>query len=206
MTRRWAWSLLILTSLMLALLGVPPVRAQLLEFINLGAVRIFLGTSTNDAPPGRSTEAVAEGLSLPNLSGETTLQLAEEMAGFGLKHPSSLGAPDRVHFQEIGGPVVVMLWLTADYPERVRVSLTQLGSGAFAAKGTPGSITATTVRGSPALWLIGTHSLFLVDGEMELVRLVVEGNVLVWEEQGITYRLESSLDLESARDMAETLR
>jgi hypothetical protein len=33
----------------------------------------------------------------------------------------------------------------------------------------------------------------------------VDGNTLIWEEQGITYRLESNLSLEEAVKIAESL-
>lgn len=37
-------------------------------------------------------------------------------------------------------------------------------------------------------------------------RGLIEGNVLVWEQDGITYRLESALPLEEAVRVAESLR
>ncbi len=206
LSRRWAVSLLLIIGLLTGLLSAPPVRAQILEFINLGALRIFLSTPT-PAPLAEPTLATGVQLvDLPDLSGETTLERAAEQAGFGVRTPADLPEPDLVYFQDLGGPVVLMLWLADTPTEGVRFSLTQLGPGAFAGKDAPESITETTVGGAPALWLKGTHSFFIVDGDMELLRLMVDGNVLVWEMEGVTFRLESELDLDSARRLAESVR
>jgi hypothetical protein len=47
--------------------------------------------------------------------------------------------------------------------------------------------------------------LHLGGSRYENVPLVVEGNILIWEQGGITYRLETNLPLEEAVKIAESL-
>jgi hypothetical protein len=93
-------------------------------------------------------------------------------------------------------------------PDKVRLSLHQLGPGTFAMKGEVGTIVETTVNGQRALWTEGPYLLqFLVNGRIEerLQRLVT-GHVLIWTDGRITYRLETDLSLNDARRVAESLR
>lgn len=58
--------------------------------------------------------------------------------------------------------------------------------------------------GRPAFWIHAAHELFVVtdDGDQ---RFLVQGNVLIWERAGVTYRLETPLDLAGARAIARTV-
>ena len=52
----------------------------------------------------------------------------------------------------------------------------------------------------------GNHLLFMdtLQGGSQ-VQLSVSGNVLAWEREGLTYRLEGDLSMEAARRIAESL-
>jgi hypothetical protein len=149
--------------------------------------------------------------SVMDLAGETTLAEAQEQSGFPIRlpsYPAGLGSPDRIFFQNIGGPAVVLVWLDPNQPEWVRLSLHQLGPGTFADKGNPGSIQETTVNGRQALWTEGPYILQFwrgnrVDYDM---RRLVTGRVLIWVEGEVTYRLETDLPLEEAVRVAESLQ
>jgi hypothetical protein len=110
--------------------------------------------------------------------------------------------------QQIGGPVVVLVWLNPAQPEQVRLSLQQLGPGTFAEKGNPGVVQETKVNGQQALWAEGPYVLqFRRGNQVDYdFRRLVEGRVLIWAEGDITYRLESDLSLEEAVRVAESLR
>jgi hypothetical protein len=132
---------------------------------------------------------------------------AQARAGFAIKlptYPPDLGPPDRVFLQDMAGPVVITVWLAPDQPDRVRLSLHQLGPGTFAEKVQPRVVQETTVRGQPALWTEGPHLLQVPDGGYEPRRLVT-GNTLIWAEGEITYRLETDLPLDEALRIAESL-
>jgi hypothetical protein len=218
--RRLAWAALVVLLVLAGLLAVPQVRAALVEYLQIGAVRIFLIEPTPTPTPTPLAASSEEKpitptptplASLLDLAGETTLAEATEQAGFTIRlptYPPDLGQPDHVFLQQIGGPVVVLVWLDPAQPEQVRLSLQQLGPGTFAEKGNPGQVQETTVNGQRALWAEGPYVLQFRRGnrvDYDFRRLV-EGRVLIWAEGDITYRLETDLALPEAVRVAESLR
>ena len=221
MSRRLVWAALCLLVILGGLLAVPRVRAALVEYLQIGAVRIFLieptpsptsspPTTTPERPTATPRPSPTPIASLMDLAGETTLAEAEKETDFSIRlptYPADLGSPDHVFFQMIGGPVVVLVWLDPDQPGQVRFSLQELGPGTFAEKGNPGLVRETHVNGQRAIWAEGPYMLQFRRGnslEYDLRRLV-EGHVLIWTEGGVTYRLETDLSLEEAVQVAESL-
>jgi hypothetical protein len=217
-----AWAILLILFVLIGLLAVPQVRAAVVEFLQLGAIRIFLVDPTPTATLPLATAspeatATATPLATPtplasvlDLAGETSLAEAQAKVGFPIRlptYPSDLGEPDRVFLQELGGAVVVLVWLETDQPQQVRLSLHQLGPGAFAEKGQPRTIQETTVNGQPALWTEGPYVLQFQRNDQAVyeLRQLVSGHVLLWTEGEITYRLETGLPLAEARQIAESL-
>ena len=150
-------------------------------------------------------------LSVLDLAGETTLAEARARAGFPIRlptSPSDLGAPDRVFLQDLGGPVVVLVWMNSAQPNRARISLHELGPGTFAEKLQPPVIQETAVNGQPAVWTDGPYLLqFLRAGQVIFdARRLVEGHTLVWTQGDVTYRLESDLSLDEAVHIATSLK
>ena len=250
-THRLAWATLIVLFIVAGLLAVPQVRAAVVEFLQLGAIRIFLVEPTPTATPHPSPTPItssldlAEGTTLtqaqtrtatppsptasPNtpptatprpsptptliaslldLAGETTLTEARTRVNFPIRlpvEPPDLGLPDSVFLQELGGPMVILIWLESDHPDQVRLSLHHFGANTFVGKVQPPVIQETTVHGERALWTEGPYLLQLRNGSYDARRLV-EGNVLIWQEGEITYRLENNLSMEEAVRIAESLR
>jgi hypothetical protein len=66
-------------------------------------------------------------------------------------------------------------------------------------------IQETQVDGVYAIWAQGPYLIQLTSGTY-VFRRTVEGNTLIWEEDNITYRLESDLTLEETIRIAESLR
>ncbi len=220
---RLAWALVVVLVAAATVASVPEVRAGLLEFLQLGAVRIRLieptptatsfplpaGIGTPRPPTAAPSPSPTPLSSILDLAGRTTLQGAQARAGFEIllpSYPEDLGPPDEVFLQNLGGPLVVLVWLDSQEPGRVEFSLHQFGSGSAAAeKSAPEVILQTSVNGREALWTEGPHMLQMANGDHRLVRLV-EGNVLIWVEGEITYRLETDLPLDEAVRIAESLR
>lgn len=212
---RWraAWIALVLLLVFGALLTVPEVRASVLKVLRIGGIQIMLDEPT--AIPITVTPPV---LSIPDapqltLAGETTLEAAQEEVNFTIRLPSALEPPDRVFLQDVGGPLVILVWTAPDDPSQIQISLHILGPGVSARKGEPELIQETEVNGQYALWLEGPHMLLYErvrptgNGPMLMdVRQLVEGHILLWEEDWITYRLESDLSLEEAVQIAESLQ
>lgn len=217
--RGLVWAALVVLLMTLAgLLAVPQVRAAVLEFLQIGVIRIFLTEPTPSPPPptaspGAPPTATPQPTPTPlasilGLAGQTSLAEAQAQLDFSIRlpaYPPDLGAPDEVFLQKLDGLVVVLVWFDPEESGRVRLSLHQLGPGVFGGKGGPELVQETTVHGQPAYWMRGPYLFQLRNGQYEVLRLV-EGNVLVWVEAEITYRLETELPLEEAIRVAESLR
>ncbi len=223
---RLAWAIALVVLLVAGLLAVPEVRAGLLQFLRIGAVRIFLAPPT---PTPGEAEAIVTALpatgvlpvatstprptptlaaSLIDLGGETTLEEARARFGFPIAlpaYPSGLGPPDRVFLQNFGGPMVVLVWLDPAQPDRVRLSLHLLTCDVCATKNDPPVLQTTSVNGQPAIWTEGPYMLQLNNGSID-VRRMIEGHVLIWADGPITYRLETDLSLDEAVKIAESLK
>jgi|CXWL01.1.fsa_nt_gi hypothetical protein len=215
--RRLAWATLVVAAILLGLLSVPQVRAGILEFLQIGAIRIFLMPPTATPVPPTPTGALSPTVTPPptsipsllNLAGETTLEDARARADFTIRlptYPADLGPPDRVYLQDLDGDFVVLVWLDPVQPDKVRLSLHLIEAGSFAGtKFEPKVIQETTVGGRRAVWAEGPYILRLTNGDMDFRRLI-EGHVLIWVEGDITYRLETDLPLDEAVKIAESLK
>ena len=221
------WLASLLVALLMTLWAVPPVRATLLEFLQIGAVRIWLIEPTPIPTPvstlsPQHTRQSATVVNTPrptptpfqslfNLAGETTLDEAAHQAGFAIRlptYPTDLGPPDGVFYQYLNGPVVVLVWMNPAHPTEAAYSLHIFGAGAFVTKGVPPVVETATVNGREVAWLQGPYMLSYGSGsEREWqMRYLVSGRVLLWQEDGLTYRLESNLSFEEAIKMAESLK
>lgn len=217
-TRPLAWSLTILLILLSSLMLIPPARAAILEFIQIGIVRIFPGQAPSTATLEPSAPTTATPSSQPStllttfldqIAGETKLANAQEIARYPIllpSYPTELGLPNHVYIQDANGYMTILVWVDAQQPERVTMSLHFIPEGSWAIeKFQPAVIQETMVNGQRAIWAEGPYPLRLSNGNMEFVRLI-DGHVLIWEEGGITYRLETDLVLEEAVKIAESLQ
>jgi hypothetical protein len=211
--RRLAWSLTLILVLLSSLLLIPPVRAAILEFIQIGVVRIFPRSTelTATAAPMTATPDPSLPPLLPfleNILGETTLEEAQLTLRYPIllpAYPSDLGQPDHVFVQDVDGSMTVLVWLNTQQSEHVRLSLHFIPAGSWMiGKGEPVIIQETQVNGQRAIWAVGPYPLKLYTGNIEFTRLI-DGHVLIWTDGDITYRLETDLSLEEAIRIAESL-
>ena len=212
--RRLLWAAIIALLVLAGLLAVPQVRAAILEWLQIGGVRIFLTEPTPTATPsGTFAPAPTQTLivSLRTLAGRTTLVEAQKRLTFPIRlpaYPPDLGQPDDVFLQQLGGPYLVLVWLDKTQPADVKLSLHVFGPGTFADKIQPKVIQETRVNGGPAYWTEGLYMLQLqgVSGSDFGERRLIAGHVLIWKEGRLTYRLETGASLDEAVRMAESLR
>jgi hypothetical protein len=122
-------------------------------------------------------------------------------------YPTDLGLPDNVFLQDLDGQVLVLVWLDPAKPGKVRLSLHQFSDqdNMTVTKVQPITVLETTVGGEPAVWAQGPYILKYRNGDIDVIRLI-EGHVLIWEQAGITYRLETDLSVEEAVRIAESLQ
>lgn len=113
-----------------------------------------------------------------------------------------------------GGMVSVVYPRDAESIAEVDLLVSQFAAavpGEYAKKvATLGSeVEYTTVRSSEAYWIGGEPHLFFYedgDGEIRQETVRLAGNVLLWEEDGVTYRIEGAPSLDEARRIAASLR
>lgn|SRR5574341_1033137 len=221
-SRRLAWSLTIILILFSSLMLIPPARAAIIEFIQIGVVRIFRAEPTPLSPPNQQNPATTIPVTatpgataqplipmLENLAGEMTLEEAAQTVGYPIllpSYPPDLGRPDRIFVQEADGKMMILVWLDPQQPDQVLMSLHLLPAGSWAIKKVePRLIQETIVNGQRAVWAVGPYPLRLSNGDLEITRLI-NGHVLIWEEENITYRLETDMPLEEAIKIAESLQ
>lgn len=202
--RRWAASAAALLVLLAVVLGgTPQVRAGLGEWLRVGAVQIWLRSPGPESTPTPFPDQVT----WEQLAGATTLVEAQTMVGFDIMlpgYPRGLGMPDKVFVQEFGVPSAILLWLARD-GVTVELALFELGSEAIVQKVAPRVLQEVTVRGQRGIWATGSYLVVMGSGAVE-IRRVVSGEALIWEEGGVTFRLETRAGLEEALRIAESLR
>lgn len=235
-SRRFAWSAALVVVFFAAMFSAPSVRARVIEFIQIGVVRIFLADPTATpqdtvgleipqspavSPSAASTQKTPRSptitpvviptqtylVSVLQLNGETTLEDARTQFDYPIRlpaYPPDLSLPDYVFLNDLGtGQYVVLAWLDPDNPEEVRLSLYILAPGTQLSKGLLATVAETRVNDLPAFWTDGPY-LLSVDGVEQKARLV-DAHALIWEEAGLTYRLEVDLPLAEAVRIAESL-
>jgi hypothetical protein len=176
-------------------------------------------TATASTIPATATPVQTS--SLPRLTGATTLADALRRAPFPVllpAYPENIGDPDEVYLQELGGPGEMQLILR--YADAVRspgqanmtFTLYQFkATGIFMKTVDSGTrLQEVRIKGAAGYWLEGAVHLIeyrTADGaeRVEFKRQVV-GNTLAWEVGDMTYRLETSLPLDQALRIAESLR
>lgn len=216
MNRTLGRSLVLAVVLIASLMLIPPVRAAVIEFIEIGVVRIFRSDPAPEQVPSTMTPVTAtpdttEPSVIPffeELAGETTLTGAQERVEYPIllpTYPPELGEPDRVFVQDANGLMTILVWIHPQQPDRVKMSLHQIPEGSWAIeKVSPTVIEETEVNGRQAVWTVGPYPLRLFNGDLQFRRMI-DGQVLIWEVDGITYRLETDLSLEEAIRIAESL-
>ena len=174
----------------------------------IGAIEIRVAPTTS-APTPSTVESGAA------LGERVTLEDARARVGFPIVLPPGLGPPTEVRLAEsgFGSRVLVLVWdADASHP---RIEGTQWGtilmelpggkgSLAFKEIGADTTLQAVQVGSHDAFWISGPHQLFLLTPDGEQV-FTVTGNVLLWEQDGTTLRLETALPKAEALALAESI-
>jgi hypothetical protein len=192
---------LVLLAALLATLAIPDARSALFRALHIGGASIELVDELPEVPAGPDLELT--------LGQRVTLADARRDAGFDVRLLEE--EPDAVYLGDRG-----TVWLLYGSPERPRLLLAQtpfhsvdqeLLLKKVAAGGT--KVELVSVGGAKGAFLSGDpHFLFLLDelGSPVEDSARLAGNVLLWSEGGIAFRLEGDVDRETARELAESLR
>jgi hypothetical protein len=194
-------------------LASPGVRAAADEFLRLRGIEIFPVPSV---PAATGTPTLA-------LPGErVTLDEARRRARFTVTVPTApeLGAPDDVYLESTatGDRVTLVYRVRAGVPVskeagvsalvvELRGALDEILLGKATGPGT--RVEPVTVNGGRGFWLEGAPHQFFYrdpDGSVRPDTLRLAGNTLLWEQGGVTLRLEADLTRDQALRLASTFR
>lgn len=189
-----------------SLWALPPVRAAVLEWLQIGAVTVVIITPTRTSPQPTATTVMLT--SALQLSGSTTRAEAEGQLGRSLPRlalPADLGEPALISVQ-VGDrlPMVTQVWTMPGEPDQVRLVLAVVNSRGNVMKYMSESGIPIMVDQGRALWLTEPHQMVLYGRRGPETRFVTQ-HVLVWEVEGFTYRIETDAGKDEAIRIAESL-
>jgi hypothetical protein len=215
----WLAAALLLIVLVSGLVLFPEARNAIADRLGLPGVLIRWVDEVPSPEPSQ--------LGVPLLLGrQVTLDEAQAAVDFPVRIPTAAGlnAPDEIYLlDQVEGAMVSFVYpatpgLPASDETGVGALLTQFRGEAdrgLIEKGLPDdgpqatNLDAVAVSGEPGFWISGApHGFFFVCydvGECRQERYRLAGNVLLWEEDGVTLRLESALSLEDALAIAESV-
>lgn len=188
--RRW-WLVPALAALAAAgaLLAIPQTRAAIFDLLRIGGVDVQR-VETQPRGPVRP----------PALGREVSFAAARDAVDFPLL------APPDPFTAYVDGPIVNLRWkryvLSQWHGEQLPFAQKQLGPGS--------RVVVVTVRGVTGLWITGArHEIIYRDpssGRIVAKSRRLAGNVLIWEDGGVTYRLEGATDRVDALAVARNLK
>lgn len=148
----------------------------------------------------------------PALEGPLAIAEAAEAANFEIQLPdtsTALGPPDEIYLQRSDSTdallAVILVWSDPQGLETPRLTLYQIGVPQYGLKeAARKSLLQSEVNDQPAYWIEGDHLLQIPEANGDLETRLV-GNVLLWTEGDVTYRLEGVPTIDDAVIIAESL-
>lgn len=193
--------------------ALPGTRSTMASWFDFGGIRIEVGSK--DEKPWTPPTSIGGTLLLGE---QISIEDAAIAAPFEIVAPSDqqvTGAPETYLLERDGAVIVSLLYPTSPMlPEigttGVGLLLMQIDSPERAAMLVKRSMNEqspvpVTVNGQTGTWIAGgtlTVEPVYESGTFERS----SGNVLIWDQDGVTYRMESSLSLNDALAVAESLR
>ena len=195
---RWRTVSVALAAALLVLLAVTPAGAKVREWLGFGAVVI----EQQQPAPSTSTAAASGPSGDPAAGRELPLDQAMAETSFPVGVPAALGDPDRVTVSA-DGRLVTMEWPAA----AVRLDQIEGALSPYFLKKFSDEVDYTVVDGQQALWLARPHPILILnpDGSERAESARQSGPSLVWQNAGVTLRLEGVADQQAAVAIAETM-
>jgi hypothetical protein len=186
----------LLVALGVAMAVSPQVRAAVLEFLRIGGVEL------NQGPP--PTTPTDTGIRFPG-ERAVTLDEAHDIANFPIRLPTALGDPTAVYL--LDGRVVSLHY---DSPRHGVVRVDEFEGGMtplFQKYVHADDAVPTRVDGWQGVWLPRPHPVLYLgqDGNVHEQAPRLAGSTLIWEQGGLTYRVEGDLSRAEAAAIAESI-
>jgi hypothetical protein len=197
--------------LVAAFLLTPDLAARAAQVIGLPGVQIY------QSPRSPTPRATAPALTFAGQRVPTAAE-ASRIAGFAVQTPAALGEPSAIYVETAPVRVTIVYASVKGIPTSPQAGVSAI---VVEFKGTietqimakvtgPGTtLTAVPLGKGVAYYLAGQpHQFFFRDpaGNLQPETLRLAGNTLLWEDAGVTYRLEAEVSLEEAVRIASTLR
>lgn len=213
--RRLAFAFLMMLMIAGAAVTVSPgLRTSIAKRIGVHGIEIIFveETPTPQASPVGTTLLLGE---------LTTFDAAQARVDYVIQMPAELGPPDELYFRRLSSGMMVSLLYRSrpGLPETLETGVGALlmqfpaetDAADIAKRVSVGMayVTEVSVNGAAGYWVTGQSELVIDQdpsaGWQETVGRP-SGNVLIWERDGMTYRLESALGRADAIRIAESLQ
>jgi hypothetical protein len=185
----------ILTLLIVGAL-VAPVRSAMLDVLGIGGPDRIVRVP---GPPDTSRPAL-------DVGARTTLAAAQRRLAFAIRLPRALGPPREVRYSDaIAGGAVTLIGPGTALLE------TEGGIDPVLQKGIgPGAhARPVSVAGAPGYFITGARETAVLDRDGHMIpasRSLARGDALVWQRDGIAFRLETRGGLRRALAIARSVR
>lgn len=189
---------------LVATLAIPDARSALFRVLRIGGEQIELVDALPEVTPAQAEPDLE-----PTLGTRVTIEQARRDAGFDVRELET--QPDRVYLGARG-----TVWFLYGTPSNVRLLVAQTPHHAvdeflFLKKlASPETmVEEVDVDGARGFLLTGEpHLVLLVDAAGEVVEesARLARDVLVWERDGVAYRLEGDFTRDEALELARSLR
>lgn len=198
-----------IVSLVVAISLIPAGRQAVADLLGVAGIEVELGSEATPTPVGTL-----------NLGDRVSLAEAREAATFPLLLPShpDLGEPDTVHVDGEEPVGVTLAWLGDDELPAAGNSGIALTHTQFPSEGqvlihkdldSDTTLVQVRVRNRDGRWIEGApHEVEVQgrDGTPSEWEVRLGANVLIWEEDGVTHRIETTLNLDDTLEIADSLR
>ncbi|MEU2611010.1 hypothetical protein ABZ570_05380 [Micromonospora sp. NPDC007271] len=199
--RRWRYLVAVLVALLVALL--PPGRAAIADAV-AGLLRFAGITVATSAEPALPTGTPAP---LP-AQRPAGLAEAQRQVRFPIRLPATLGPPEQVLVADPDptGTCRVATLVYRGGALRLDAFDGRLDPAFHKQAGGPG-VEWVQVGGDFAIWVGGPHTVAYVDrtGALRVETARLAASTLIWQEAGVTYRLEGDLSRDEAIEVANSL-
>lgn len=213
--RRWRTAAAVAAAAAVLTFSIPASRAAIGDWLGVSGERIEVSSTppTITTPPGPADL---------DLGPEVALGDLREEVGFNMPVPrvSGFEHPDEVHVSRppAGGEATLAYRARTDLPSvdstgfgmLISAFRADIDSGLFNKTVGPGSrVAVVTVQGGTGYWIEGApHEFLYIDAAGEVVpeKVRLAGNVLLWEVNGITVRIESGLPRDEVIHIADAMR
>lgn len=196
-------------SLVVVITLIPAGRQAVADLLGVAGIEIEFGSEATPPPVGTL-----------NLGDPVSLAEAREAATFPLLLPThpDLGEPDTVHLDGEDPVGVTLGWLgDHELPAAGGAGIALLHTQFRAVGrvliqkdlGSDTSLVQVRVRNREGRWIEGApHDVEVRsgDGTSSVWEMRLGANVLIWEEDGVTHRIETTLNLEDTLEIADSLR